>query len=593
MYYSYFGLSEPPFSIAPNPSYLFMTRRHQEALAHLYHGIESDAGFVLLTGDVGTGKTTVCRRFLSELPSSTQVAFILTPCMGREALLIAIAKELRISLSRPNKELGQRSVQQLINQIHARLLENHAQGINTVLLIDEAQQLGPKVLEFVRLLTNLETDRQKLLKIILVGQPELNDMLAHPSMSQLSQRITARYHIYPLSLPEVKDYIAHRLSSAGYVGKTLLFPPRRIKQLFSMTQGVPRLVNVICDRALLGAYAKHSSTVTAKLLNQAYSEVQGNYIPRAASHTVDSLGYRTARSNGNRGWKMFFVFGMPLIVLGVLIAPLSYDSSHYLQKLALWYKADSVVDHSDSLPVASKDDSSSIEPPPRFVYRLPDVDRANPLIEGVIIDHSAEEEAPHYYKSEALALQSLMSYVVKPLPAYQASQNVCDQWVLSLWRCGTENNVEWALFEKYNRPAIVSVLHEGEPHYLAVVGINRTHAITLSLDEKNATAKVPLDQLKDNWLGDFTFLWQAPLGFKRYIYKNSNATLIDWLASAFATLDRQDTVLTQRVYNSRLEKRIRLFQKNYQLKVDGKAGVETLLQLNADLGIAVTLKNVH
>ncbi|MGS2717458.1 AAA family ATPase [Eionea flava] len=590
MYYSYFGLSEPPFSIAPNPSYLFMTQRHQEALAHLYHGIESEAGFVLLTGDVGTGKTTVCRRFLSELPNSTQVAFILTPCMGRVELLIAIAKELRIHLVNPNSKEETQGIRRLIDQIHTRLLENHAQGINTVLLIDEAQQLEPKVLEFVRLLTNLETDRQKLLKIILVGQPELNDMLAHPNMSQLSQRITARYHIYPLSLPEVKDYIAHRLSAAGFVGNTALFSARRIKQLFSMTQGVPRLVNVICDRALLGAYANHSSTVTAKLLNQAHREVQGNYIP----HTVGRPLYTPTRKKHFRAWKIIFVLGAMLTILGVFLTSFSAERNHYLSQLGLWFDAVSFTDHSAPAPIVNKIDEPAIEAPSRFVYLLPEVDTlaaASPLTEVDRIDEPVAQREPTYYTSEALALQSLINRLVNPLPVYQPSQNVCDQLILSLWRCGNESNAEWELFEKYNRPAIVSVLHEGKPHYLTVVGINSTHAVTLSSSEENATVDIALDQLKDRWLGEFTFLWQAPLGFKRYIYKDSNATLIDWLANAFATLDRQDAVLTKRVYNSRLEQRIRLFQRSYQLKEDGKAGVETLLQLNDDLGIAMTLKN--
>jgi general secretion pathway protein A len=282
MYYSYFGLKTAPFSIAPNPEYLLMTERHQEALAHLYHGIGSDAGFVLLTGDVGTGKTTVCRQFLNHLPEQTQIVFILNPCLDSLELLQAICQELAIT-----GVDNHASLRQLSDSIYQDLLAKHAKGINTVLLIDEAQQMHKTVLEHIRLLTNLETDTQKLLKIILVGQPELNQVLAQPDLVQLSQRITARYHIKPLVASELGAYIDYRLQAAGYSAGTKLFPASIVKQLFAMSAGVPRVINVICDRALLGVYSQSGTVVTKAVLRNAYREVKGNYIaPKEKPSTI-------------------------------------------------------------------------------------------------------------------------------------------------------------------------------------------------------------------------------------------------------------------------------------------------------------------
>lgn len=268
MYRDYFGFKEAPFSIAPDPRYLYMSEQHREALAHLLYGVNSEGGFVLLTGEVGTGKTTVCRCLLEQIPKNVDVAFIFNPKLTVEELLSTICDELRITYPTEHK-----SIKLLVDCINARLLDAHASGRSTLLIIDEAQNLSRGVLEQIRLLTNLETNRRKLLQIILLGQPELLLTLAEPKLRQLSQRIIARYHLGPLSRSEVGAYVNHRLIIAGAGGS--LFPKAALARLHKLSGGVPRVINVLCDRALLGAYAEGKQIVDLKILKRSAREVFG------------------------------------------------------------------------------------------------------------------------------------------------------------------------------------------------------------------------------------------------------------------------------------------------------------------------------
>lgn len=269
MYKEYFGFRELPFSIAPDPRYLYMSEQHRDALAHLLYGINSDGAFILLTGEVGTGKTTVCRCLLEQMPPDCDIAFILNPKMTTLELLAAVCDEFRIACP-----AGTASLKVFVDAINAFLLEAHARGRRAVLILEEAQNLSPDLLEQIRLLTNLETNQRKLLQIIMLGQPELREMLARDELRQLSQRITARYHLGPLALQEVPPYISHRLAVAGVRGK--LFPEATIKKIFSLSKGIPRLINLICDRALLGTYAQGREEVDLPTLVKASREVFGN-----------------------------------------------------------------------------------------------------------------------------------------------------------------------------------------------------------------------------------------------------------------------------------------------------------------------------
>jgi general secretion pathway protein A len=269
MYNNFFNLKQAPFSIAPDPRYLFMSERHREALAHLLYGIGSGGGFVLLTGEIGAGKTTVCRCFIEQIPENCRLAYIFNPKLTVEELLLSICDELRIDL--PPASSGHLGVKGYVDAINRYLLASHAQGLNNVLVIDEAQNLSPEVLEQLRLLTNLETSERKLLQIILIGQPELRTMLARPELEQLAQRVIARYHLGPLLEAETGAYIAHRMAVAGASG--VAFPPALTPLIHRLTQGVPRRINLLCDRALLGAYVENSPQVTRRIVQKAAEEV--------------------------------------------------------------------------------------------------------------------------------------------------------------------------------------------------------------------------------------------------------------------------------------------------------------------------------
>ena len=268
MYLSYFGLSDNPFSIAPNPDYLYMSPRHKEALAHLIFGLRESGGFVMLTGEVGTGKTTVSRKLMQQLPENTQVAMILNPTLSALELLGTICNELGIEYKRKHA-----SLKYFTDQILAKLANNHDHGINTVLIVDEAQHLLPEVLEQLRLLTNLETNREKLLKVVLIGQPELQQLLKRNELRQLAQRITARYHLLPLTSSEVGAYIGHRLGVAD--GVISVFSKATIRAAFDITGGIPRVINLLCDRALTLTFTKQMPVVPQHIFIAAAQQILG------------------------------------------------------------------------------------------------------------------------------------------------------------------------------------------------------------------------------------------------------------------------------------------------------------------------------
>jgi general secretion pathway protein A len=282
MYEPYYGFTEKPFNLTPDPKYLYLSRRHSEAFAHLEFGRRERGGFVLITGEVGTGKTTTARYFLSKLPEGTATAVVLYPALTAVELLKTIADDLHAPSTGA-------SLKELVDALHRFLLQSRAQGREVVLLIDEAQDLSIEVLEQIRLISNLETDTDKLIQIILMGQTELQDMLARRELRQLAQRVTARYHLTALSKPETEEYVRHRLTVAGGAGK-VTFTPAALTAVHRHAYGVPRLINLICDRSLLAGYVKGTRVIHAGMVGEAAEEARGELPRRMSPRGIALLG---------------------------------------------------------------------------------------------------------------------------------------------------------------------------------------------------------------------------------------------------------------------------------------------------------------
>lgn len=520
MYYHYFGLKEAPFSIAVDPHYLFMSARHRDALAHLLYGVGSNkkngasnsgGGFILLTGPVGTGKTTLTRSLLSQLPENTQVALILNPTLSAIELLATACDELGISY---NKEQPQ--LKQLTDQLHKQLLDNFAKGINTVLLIDEAQHLQFETLEQIRLLTNLETNTQKLLQIILVGQPELKQRLQHPELSQLAQRITARYNLTALNLEETHTYIYHRLHIAGLPASQQPFPASIIEQIYKASGGVPRLINLLCDRMLLGCYAKQKNVVDKSIAKSAITEIAGD---DELSLKRSSLNLKTA--------------------INTLSVSLVIITAVYLSQPWFESKSSSKV----TTPMTTNINTPAIEP-----------------------------ESEHYFNSKTVALSALAE-----LLKLDAKSNYCD---LADYRCEQLNIESWQALDHYPTPLLLKLIDDSRfARYALLLDKKQIEATIYSPAANQNRKTIALSKLGKHWTGDIILVWQPPPGYNAPLTLGDNNDAVTWLAEEFARLDKQDTLLSQGEFNQALRQRVILFQQQEGLVADGMVGLKTLLAL--------------
>jgi len=517
VYYRYFGLREEPFSIAVNPRYLFMSDRHRDALAHLLYGVGAGGGFILLTGEVGTGKTTINRCLLEQLPAETDTALILNPALDAEELLAAVCDEFGIEYDARSATL-----KELTDKLHAFLLENHRRGRNTVLLIDEAQHLRFEVLEQIRLLTNLETDTRKLLRIVLVGQPELNAMLDRPELRQLNQRITARYDLQALDPGETGAYIRHRLQVAGLPANQELFPPAVVKGIYRRSGGIPRLINLLCDRMLLGTYGQNKSRVDKKMLRRASVEVLGR--DRAA----------TSRD-------------IPVLGLGVAAAIM-------LAVGAFWWREAGEVPAPRAQGVAREETVSA--------------PTASPVPDG-----------PPWYRNRDRALEALAGHM-----GIDAGAGNCAAVEAFGWRCESLAADSWDELLKIDRPAVLSLLTAARFSAAAVlVGRSGEQAVLLR-DGRRLT--FPLARLGPMWRGDYTILWRPPEAYTAPFGRGARAPVVAWLAREFAALDGQGQPLAGEEFNVALDSRVRMFQRQHELRDDGVVGLRTLLKLNAVRGHA-------
>jgi len=519
MYQQYFGLAEAPFSIAPDPRYLYLSQRHQEALAHLLYGVGGDGGFVLLTGEVGAGKTTVCRCLLQQIPASCDVAYIFNPKLTVEELLSTICVEFGIACPP-----GNASIKVFVDCINAYLLDAHARGRHTVLIIDEAQNLSAEVLEQMRLLTNLETNERKLLQIILLGQPELALMLERPELRQLSQRIVARYHLGPLSRTEVAAYVRHRLEVSG--ARRQLFPARLMGRVYRLSGGVPRVINVLCDRSLLGTYTQGKERVDRATLAQAAREVF----------------HQPARGGAKRA----LALGAVLLAVAALA-------------LAVYWKGQTEPQPAVAATTVAGVTASPVRAPSKMQAALPEV-----------LEWPADLQLAD---SSALAYAALF----RTWGADYQSGDACKQAAGLGLRC---RNARGGLDElrELNRPAVLTLRDAQDREF---------HAMLSALDDKAATftmgtqvRTVAIGALAAQWSGQYSLLWRMPPDAQENIQSGERGAAVAWLMRQLAQLQGRTVDPGKApLFDQALLRQVKQYQLGQGLVPDGVVGPQTLMRL--------------
>ncbi len=552
MYNDFFGLKETPFTIAPDPRYLFMSERHRDALAHLLYGIGAGGGFVLLTGEVGTGKTTVCRCLLEQLPANVRLAYILNPKLNAIELMATMCDELGIEY-----DYKESSLKTFTDLLSRRLLDNHEQGLNTVLMIDEAQNLSVEVLEQIRLLTNLETNQKKLLQIILIGQPELQELLAKKELRQLAQRITARYHLRPLSLNETKSYLEHRLRIAGVMRP--VFKGKAIKLIHKASGGIPRLINVISDRAMLGAFAENLHHVDVRTVNKAVAEVLGD------------MADTQQKSSVINHWK----WAVPALVVGLTLGVTAWSFGLFSEK------QEKVSELTTEQPVVSQSKQQVTDSDTNAEINELSLPTAKESLLNSAISKSPSELAEEFWgeqswdRTGAIASQNLLAlWGVSYLPfqstdacAYAATYNLgCDQ--------GTTN---WKFLTQLNRPANLKFTTSQGGNFWGTLIKIEEQSVVMQFGENQVT--IERKKLNPMWTGEYRLFWKKPAGFRDPVGVGSRGTEVVWLTN-FIEMSEGISIEPSNVFSEQVADWLALFQMEHGLVSDGILGKHSIMMIN-------------
>lgn len=561
MYASFFNLKEMPFSITPDPAYLYLSARHQEALGHLLYGTGEYGGFVQLTGEVGTGKTTVVRTLLEQQLQDVDVAMVHNPRLDEREFVQAVCDELRVDYPK-GKDV---SLKQLIDALNKHLLQAHANGRRTVLIIDEAQNLDRDVLEQVRLLTNLETPKAKLLRIMLIGQPELQELLARPDLRQLSSRITARYHLMPLDERETGEYIRHRLRVAGTQDE--VFNPGAIREVHNITRGVPRLINVLCDRSMLGAFGEGARRVTPEIVRHAANESVGT----PGSSTPSPPQSRVGRLD-SWSWLELTVAGLAA-VLAIVLVWRTFLSHPTDAPATASTTADAPVRHKPTpATVASAAEASAAAAP----------SAAEPAKAGAAAT-ATPGLPPEIDLTSMLQLTEPLPLVLSRLiRAWDTQvhvprgQNVCS-WLENVKLECYKATGEWLDLRQMDRPAVLSLTTgRGDLDHVLLLGLTDT---TATLASPQGPMRVPLQDLDALWTGEFLLLWRRETQAD-YIGPGSSGSDVVWLRKRLAAATGNQAIDNgSPQFDALLQDALRGYQQTTELNVDGLAGVRTLISL--------------
>jgi general secretion pathway protein A len=538
MYVSHFGLRERPFSNTPDTRFVYLGARHEEALAHLLYGVQEHSGFVQLTGDIGTGKTTICRLLLNRLPEGVDVALILNPMLTPEELLAAICDELGAKYEGPAP-----SRKTLVDALCRHLLAAHADKRRTVLIVDEAQHLSVGTLEQLRLLTNLETEEQKLLQIILIGQPELVESLARKELHQLSQRIAARYHLLPLAASDTPAYVRHRLALAG--SSREIFDSGALRAVHRLSGGVPRLINAICDRALLGAYAEGQGKVDRRTVRAAAREV----LPKDINPRRVPWGLLTAAG--------------ALLMLAVVTGIVMFGGQGTRLRPSAQRATTTPAEVGRTAPATEAVPAAAREVPPVSVPR-PSPPALSDLLRGG--DLAADR---------ASAFTSVFSrWRVEPRGWNDPCEAAASMGLGCVQAAGG-----WAKVRRLDLPAVLKlVAPDGKPHWAALVALEADKA---SLAFGQRVVRVAPNEIDRVWHGSFEVLWQPPPIGTRELTPGTRGRPVAWLKHRLDSLDSQPGAGRDDAYDEPLKARVLAFQRDQSLAVDGIAGVETLARLSS------------
>ncbi|MCU0587303.1 MAG: AAA family ATPase [Syntrophobacteraceae bacterium] len=557
MYLEHFRLKEPPFSISPDPRYLYLSDQHREALAHLVFGVERDGGFILLTGEVGTGKTTICRCLVEQLPEHCDVALILNPRVTVRELLSTICDEFRIPYP-----AGSQSIKTFIDGLNGYLLDAHAKGRKAVLIIDEAQNLSPAVLEQVRLLTNLETTKQKLLQVILLGQPELREMLGRSELRQLSQRIIARFHLGPLTRSDVDAYIHHRLAVAG--AREPLFIPSAVSQLFLMSRGIPRLINIIADRAMLGAYAEGESRVTPAI------------VKRAAREVLDEPAWKSP-------WLRKLAWGSSaaFLALALLVGWQLYQSQGGVDLGAILHQNGP---RREALPPLRRPIPTAGQP-----AASPGTEGNTPAASVASRTETDKGWIPSSIPpaSEQEAFQALFERWSIQAPPASADVAPCKQAEALGFLCLTGQGTLQDL-ARLNHPAVLKLfIPEDRAFFGTLAGIQGS---TVTVIVGGSSHQLDQGEILGHWRGDYTLLWRPPPDYRGEIHLGEKGPGISWLRLQLSILQGRSAMPSgEAVFDQAMMEEVKRFQMEQGLETDGIVGPRTLIRLNALTGLDVPL----
>jgi len=558
MYLQFFGLAEKPFAITPDPRYLYLSGRHADALAHLVYGINEAGGFIQLTGEVGTGKTTTIRSLLARAPKSAEIALILNPRLSATEFLRALCEELGLGADdKPGTD--NKSLVDLLNRY---LLRAHAQGRRVVLVVDEAQNLAPDVLEQVRLLTNLETETQKLLQIILIGQPELRKLLAREDLRQIAQRITARFHLDPLSRDETYAYVRHRLRVAG--ATTDIFTRGSLREIYRISGGIPRVINILCDRAMLGAYTQELHQVPASLVRRAGAEIFGrDFMP---------------------GWMPFAASGLAAVILaGSTLLLWRYAPSGWLPDLV----------HATHHAAPVREAAAPQAAPPAgavagAVAGASAVEgagagtaNAGPVATGPIAAPTLAQTLgqDHDSTDSDSAFRELLSlWNADYVPG---KVDGCTQALTQGLHCLVQRG-SFAQLRLLNRPAILMLNDDSGVAYQVV--LRELHDDTARLLIGTQTATVGVAELSRYWFGDFVLVWRPGTRDVRDLSQGMHGALVRRLREQLGRWRGADSNPTNSdAFDGDLMQLVEQFQRANRLTVDGVAGIETQVALDAAL----------